>query len=206
MSLPAVDPPDVAPDPDTTVRGLLLAAGTGERFGPRNKLLAEVDGEPVVRHAVQSLRTSAVADTTVVVGHEADRIEDALSGLDVRTVHNDRYEAGQSTSVRRGIEAVREGADAAVLALGDMPSVDPDSIDALLAAYDAGAGDALAAACRGERGNPVLFDATYFEDLAAVEGDTGGRSILLEEGRLVETGDPGVRRDIDTPDDLREER
>jgi molybdenum cofactor cytidylyltransferase len=85
-----------------------------------------------------------------------------------------------------------------------MPRVDPDSVCALVRAYRGGAGDALAAAHGGRRGNPVLFDACHFPALASVEGDRGGREVLLsgERSALVETGDPGVRRDVDTTDDL----
>ena len=91
-----------------------------------------------------------------------------------------------------------------MFALGDMPDVVPSSVDALIDAYGAGAGDALAAAHEGERGNPVLFDARHFDDLADVDGDVGGREILLDgdASALVETGDPGVVRDVDVPGDL----
>jgi molybdenum cofactor cytidylyltransferase len=204
-----VDPPSEKTDDggepvgrDATVVGVLLAAGTSSRFGDRNKLLAEVDGTPVVRRAAETLIDSRVDAVTVVVGHEADRVRAALSGLDVTIVGNPDYRAGQSTSVRAGVEAVRDRADAAVFALGDMPFVAPAAVDALVEAYLAGAGDALAVACDGERGNPALFDARHFDRLAGVRGDTGGRAILREEGVLVETGDPGVRRDVDTPEDL----
>jgi molybdenum cofactor cytidylyltransferase len=210
MSLPVVDPPAMrgpradeagAPADGPTIAGVLLAAGTSSRFGERNKLLAPLDGKCVVRQAAETLLTSDV-DPVVVLGHEADRVRAALADLPVEFVENPDYRDGQATSVRTGVEAVRERADAALFALGDMPFVAPESVGALLAAYRAGAGDALAAACDGERGNPVLFDARFFDDLAGVSGDTGGRAILLSEGALVETGDPGVRRDVDEPADL----
>lgn len=215
MSLPVVEPPeeeageketsadaDPALEQGPTVAGVLLAAGTSSRFGERNKLLAGVEGEPVVRRAAEALLASGVDSVAVVLGHEADRVQEALADLPVEFVENPDYREGQATSVRAGVEAVRERADAALFALGDMPFVDPESMDALLAAYRADRGDALAAACDGERGNPVLFDARFFGDLADVRGDTGGRAILLSEGALVETGDPGVRRDVDEPADL----
>lgn len=204
--LDVVTPPAEAPAADRTVAGVLLAAGTSTRFGDRNKLLATVDGGPVVRHAAATLLASRVDSVTVVLGHEAGRVRAALDGLDVSIVENPDYREGQATSVRTGVAAVRDRADvdvdAIVIALGDMPFVAPSSVDALVDAYLAGAGDALAAACDGERGNPVLFDARHFDALASVEGDVGGRAILLREGRLVETGDPGVRRDVNTPGDL----
>jgi molybdenum cofactor cytidylyltransferase len=211
MSLPVVDPPAMrGPRADEagasadgpTIAGVLLAAGTSSRFGERNKLLAAVESEPVVRRAAETLLASDVDPVVVVLGHEADRVRAALADLNVGFVENSDYRDGQATSVRTGVEAVRERADAALFALGDMPFVVPESVGALLAAYRAGAGDALAAACDGERGNPVLFDARFFDDLAEVSGDTGGRAILLSEGTLVETGDPGVCRDVDEPADL----
>lgn len=193
---------------DAAVHGVLLAAGTSSRFGEANKLLATEDGEPIVRWAARTLLESSLRSVTVVTGHEAERVRDALTGLDVHVVDAPDYAEGQSRSVRRGVTAVREAfpdADAVVMALGDMPDVSPETVDRLVAAYEAGAGAALAAAFQGERGNPVLFDVRFFDALADVEGDEGGREILRSaaDAALVETGDPGVRRDVDRPGDLR---
>lgn len=207
MSLPVVEPPaadavdqdDVGGEP---IAGLVLAAGEGTRFGADNKLLASVGGEPVVVRAVRTLLAADIGPVTVVVGHEADRVRAALSELPVDTVENPRYREGQAMSVRVGIEALPEGTPAAVVALGDMPFVDPGTVDALCRAYRADVGSALAAAADGRRGNPVLFDSRYFDALADLEGDVGGRKILREEGTLVETGDPGVLKDVDRPADL----
>jgi molybdenum cofactor cytidylyltransferase len=236
--LPVVRPPfdagnDIGDEADDAapprVAGVLLAAGTSSRFGDANKLLATVEGEPVVRRAARTLVDAGADPVVVVVGHEADRVRAAVADLPVKTVTNDAYEAGQSTSVRTGIDAIREvkggeeagegyektGAgrdeaeakvDAAVVALGDMPFVDPETVETLVAAYAAEAGAALAAAYEGARGNPVLFDARFFDRLAAVDGDVGGREILLTDdaSALVAVDDPGVRRDVDRPTDLPE--
>jgi molybdenum cofactor cytidylyltransferase len=88
-----------------------------------------------------------------------------------------------------------------------MPWVTTSTVDLLADAYRRGIADILAAAYEGERGNPTLFGADYFETLADIEGDVGGRELLTESGEAVgiETGDPGVRRDIDRPADLRDE-
>lgn len=201
MSLPVVDPPDDR-EVDAAVAGILLAAGTSSRFGSGNKLLATVDGTPVVRRAAETLVAAPVDPVVVVVGYEAERVRTALAGLPVTSVENPDFRDGQATSVSVGVDAIADRAAAAVFALGDMPFVAPDTVRALVAAYADGAGDALAAACEGQRGNPVLFDARYFGDLQDLSGDVGGRQILQQEGTLVETGDPGVRRDIDRPEDL----
>lgn len=213
--LPVVDPAEFDPaggangseegSDDPAVVGVLLAAGMGTRFEGDNKLLAPVDGEPIVVRAARTL-LSALPAVVAVVGHDADRVTAALAGVDdgdLAVVGNPDYREGQSTSVRAGLRAAT-GADAVVIALGDMPHVDPGAVDALVRAYRGGAGTALAAAVDGQRGNPVLFDAVHFPALTTIGGDTGGREILLSADRsaLVETGDPGVRRDVDEAADL----
>lgn len=193
-----------APVRDPDVAAVLLAAGTSTRFGRANKLLASFDDESVVRRATRTLTAAGVGTVTVVVGHQADRVRNALDGLDVRFVDNPRYEEGLATSVCAGVEAVRDEADAAVFALGDMPLVRPATVTLLVDAYRADVGDALAAGYRGRRGNPVLFDARYFDRLCAESGDRGGRRALFENDRaaVVETDDPGVLADVDDRDDL----
>lgn len=206
--LPLVDPPESDSDPvrEGPVAGVLLAAGTSSRFGDANKLLASVDGEPLVRHTGRTLANAALSPRVAVVGHDATRVHGALDGLGFTVVHNPDYERGQSTSVRTGVETLVDVASVAgaVFVLGDMPFVEPATVEALVAAYRRGDGTALAAAYDGRRGNPVLFDARHFDALADGSGDVGGREVLLDgdDSALVETGDPGVRRDVDTRDDL----
>lgn len=204
-SLPVVEPPFAAQDDATVVVGVVLAAGASTRFGEANKLLVEWDGHPLVHHVTRTLYRSAVDDVVVVVGHEADRVRAVVADFDATVVHNDAHERGQATSVRRGLTAARDrGADAALFALGDMPTVRPETVNRLVAAFRAGTGSALAAAHEGSRGNPVLFGARHFDALADVTGDVGGREVLLtaDDAALVETGDPGVLLDIDSPADL----
>ena len=195
--------------PAPTVVGVLLAGGTSSRFGDANKLLADLDGVPLVRHAARTLLGADLDEVVAVLGYEADAVDAALSDLDLRAVRNPDYEDGLSTSVARGVAASRErGADAAVFLPGDMPGVDPATVDLLADAHRAGLGTALAAAHDGRRGNPVLFDREHFEALLAVEGDVGGRSLLVgsSDGALVETGDAGILDDVDTTEDLRRHR
>lgn len=208
-SLPIVELPSASDESTDTVSqigGIVLAAGTSSRYGDRNKLLASVNGEPIVRDAVETLLEADLAHVLVVVGHDADRVREAISDLPVETVYNPNYRAGQSTSVRAGLLAMQDAVapDAVVISLGDMPFVKPETVEQLVAAYEAGAGAALAPAYAGERGNPVLFDSRFFDDLTEVDGDVGGREILIESesAALVAVDDPGVRRDVDEPGDL----
>lgn len=197
MTLPVVHP-SAQRTHETTVAGVVLAAGTSSRFGGENKLLADVDGQSMVRRSVETLLEADIDRVVVVVGHEAERVRDALADLDVRFVENPAYNSGQASSVAAGVRALGD-VDAAVFALGDMPYVAPESVDALVAAHESGAGSALAAGFDGVRGNPVLFDSRHFAALASTGGDTGGKSVFLaaDDAAVVETGDPGVLRDVD---------
>lgn len=192
------------PDSEPPIAGVLLAAGRGGRFGTENKLLVEVNDKPVVVHAVETLIAATVEPVVVVLGYEADCVRRALAEYPVDFVLNPDFPDGQATSVRTGVSAVPDNCAAAVFALGDMPVVRSSTVDALVTAFRNDVGDILAAAYLGKRGNPVLFDASYFDDLRDVQGDTGGRGLIIEQGRLVDTDDPGVRLDVDTPGDLAE--
>ncbi|WP_115865015.1 nucleotidyltransferase family protein [Halorussus litoreus] len=188
--------------------GVLLAAGTGSRFaesGADNKLLAEIDGDPLVTHAARTLTESSLDRSIAVVGHDRERVADALPP-EIEAVANPDYEAGQSTSVRRGVEIAREkGADSVLFALGDMPRVAVETVDAVVREYRAVENaDIVAPRYEGQRGNPVLFDGRYFGALADVTGDRGGRNLLESEPvAWVEVDDPGIHRDVDTAADLR---
>lgn len=185
------------------VAGVLLAAGRSSRFEDGNKLLAALDSESLVCHAARTLRDADLADTVAVIGHDGGTVRLELSGMSLRCVENTAFDQGLSTSVARGLTAVSD-VQAVVFLPGDMPAVDPVTVDLLVRAYRAGLGTALAAAYDGRRGNPVLFDDTHFDDLRSLAGDTGGRSVLLdsEDSALIETEDPGTLRDIDTQADL----
>ncbi|MEF8851740.1 MAG: nucleotidyltransferase family protein [Haloarculaceae archaeon] len=188
-----------------SVAGVVLAAGLSSRFGDEDKLLATLSGRPLVAHAVETLvradvdAVAAVVDPAAGVG---DALASAFPGLTL--VENPDAAAGQATSVHRAVAWAGGTHDAVVFALGDMPAVRPETVDRLVAAWRAGEGSALAPRYDGQRGNPVLFDREHFDALAAVSGDTGGRSVFrtAADSAVVDVDDPGVRRDVDTPADL----
>jgi len=190
-------------DDSPQIGGVLLAAGESNRFGQRNKLLAAIDESPIVREAAKNLRASTVDSVVAILGHEAESVREALEGLQIGFRTNEAYAEGQSTSVVEGIAAARNRQwDAVVFALGDMPFVATSSVDAVIDAYIAGAGTVVAPTYRGKRGNPVLFDQTHYRALATVTGDRGGRELVRSMGTEIAVDDPGVRQDIDKPDDL----
>jgi molybdenum cofactor cytidylyltransferase len=185
---------------------IILAAGQSRRMGPVNKLLAQVDGKPMVRWAAETALASAASPVFVVLGHEADKVRAALKDLKVTFVENPDYAQGIAGSVKRGIAAVPADADGAVIVLGDMPRIAPRQIDRLIAAYNPVEGRALCIPTwRGKRGNPVLIGKRFFAEMQALTGDVGARPLISQYPELiceVEMENDAVLLDIDTPQAL----
>lgn len=182
--------------------GIVLAAGLSRRMGEENKLLVELEGAPIVRHVVSTALAAALDPVTVVVGHQAADVRDALADLPVSFTENVRPEAGLSSSLRRGIQALDEDAQAAIVLLGDMPWVEATDVAALVAACDPAAEREICVPVHnGRRGNPVLWSRRFFPELAGLRGDRGGRPLLDRHAGSVHEvpGGPGTLRDVDTP-------
>ncbi|MDH3315774.1 MAG: nucleotidyltransferase family protein, partial [Gammaproteobacteria bacterium] len=185
------------------VFALVLAAGQSRRMGKINKLLADIDGLPLVRRVVDTVKASSCDGVIVVTGHEAAQVETALEGASVGTVRCADYASGLSASLKTGVDALPGNCDAAVICLGDMPGVTADHIDRLIAAFDPMEGRAVCVPTfEGKRGNPVLWHRGFFSEIASVRGDVGARHLIGEHEDLVcevAMEDPGVLLDVDTP-------
>jgi CTP:molybdopterin cytidylyltransferase MocA len=177
---------------------VVLAAGAGRRFGAV-KQLAELDGQPLVEHALRAV--GLLSPRVVVLGHSADRVRAAVDLHGAKAVVCAEWEEGQAASLRCGIAALGD-VDAAVVLLGDMPGITPAAVDAVVAGWD-GVADAVRATYGGVPGHPVLLARSLLARAHELHGDTGFRS-LLDGARvvLVEAGHLADPADIDTPGDL----
>lgn len=189
------------PDPSRpAVAGVVLAAGRAARFGA-TKQLVEVDGRPLVRHAVDTALGAGLDPVLVVVGHDAGRVRQVLpAGIEV--VDNPAYADGQASSLRAGVAAATgTEAGALVVLLADQPDVTVDAVRAVVHAH--ADGHLVVRANYDDRpGHPVLFDRTVWPALSEVSGDTGARELLATLA-VTEVDLPGpCPPDIDHPDDL----
>ncbi|MCZ6586957.1 MAG: molybdopterin-binding/glycosyltransferase family 2 protein [Alphaproteobacteria bacterium] len=190
------------------IAGVVLGGGQSRRMGVVNKLLAKVDGKPMIRHAVDTVREAGADPVIVVTGHEAERVRAVLDDADVIFVHNDDYAEGLSTSLRTGIAAVPDTCDGALVALGDMPRLQPAHVERLIDAFSPDAGRAICVPTwQGKRGNPVLWARRFFAEMEQVDGDVGAKHLigaLVELVHEVEMPDSGVLIDVDSPEALAE--
>jgi molybdenum cofactor cytidylyltransferase len=189
------------------VSGILLAAGASRRFGG-HKLLADVDGAPLIRRTAERLLAATLDEVIVVLGREPERVRATLAGLSVRFTTNDRWSEGLSGSLAAGVRALDPRAAVVVVALGDQPTIDPTVIDALVEVAQRERAAITLPAYRGTRGHPVVFARELFPELLAVTGDRGARDVVaLAPERVREVAiDADAPRDVDTADDLEEVR
>ncbi|WP_394270770.1 NTP transferase domain-containing protein [Qipengyuania sp.] len=183
--------------------GIVLAAGAGRRFGGR-KMLAEWNGEPLIRASVRNALAAPIAELLVVAGSDADAIGEALAPLSdprLRLVVHPRWAAGIGSTLAAGIAGLPRDTDCAVIFLGDMPRVPQHLAGDLVAAIARGAPSALVSMA-GAPGHPVAAHATLFGTLGRMTGDSGARAILAAQPGCVTipTHDPGAVYDVDRPE------
>ena len=183
----------------TDIVGLLLAAGSASRFGSDKLRHALPHGVPI---GVQALRHLAgeVAEVFAVVKPGSESL---FASEKCNVVVCERHQEGMGASLACAARAAGRRAGYLV-ALADMPFIRPSSIAALRASLEGGAA-LVAPYFRARRGHPVGFAGRFHDQLVALKGDEGARSVLeAHAASLVKIplGDPGVIRDIDRPDDL----
>lgn len=191
------------------VAGILLAAGRGSRFDPtgtRYKLLQSLpSGEAVVVASARAL-LAAVPRVIAVVRPDDAVTASLLHGLGCEVVACANADTGMAASLACGVQHARD-AGGWLIALADMPYVQPATMAALANAVGQGGGagaETIAAPVhQGQRGNPVAFGRAHLQALLALAGDQGARSILKNNPvNELTVDDPGILQDIDTPSDI----
>jgi molybdenum cofactor cytidylyltransferase len=209
MEIPSRPLPRLAAtaDADPAAFGLVvLAAGRASRMGEggRHKLLAEFEGEPLVRRSVRQAVEAKCGPVTVITGHRSAEVAEALSGLGAQVEENTDFAGGMASSLKVGLAAIEaQGLPGMMVLLADMPNVSSADIAALAKAYRKAGGKAIVRAVSdGQRGNPVVLPAATFEALKALEGDIGARPVIESAGLAVIDVEIGsaARLDVDTPE------
>jgi molybdenum cofactor cytidylyltransferase len=185
------------------VAAIILAAGGSKRMG-QPKLLLDWHGAPLIRWVALTALNAGCSPVVVVTGASAERVQHALDGLPLGFTHNPDWQKGQSTSVKLGVNALPENADAVIVFLGDQPHIPLRVPQKLMQIFreENPAEPILAPAFNGKRSNPVLLARAIFAPLAGLAGDAGARMIFSQYPvRLVPFDDPDLLLDVDLPED-----
>jgi len=187
------------------VVAVVLAAGASTRFGSP-KLLADLDGRPVLQRVLDAIASAGVDDVVVVLGDGLAETERAIAWRRQRRVVNPKPADGLSSSLRVGLGAAAEdpAVEAAVVLLGDQPAVRPEAIQAVIrAASETYLPFVRARYARDGAPNPVLIRRVAWPEAAALDGDRGLGPLLAAHPDRVQAVDvDGANPDVDTPADL----
>lgn len=188
-------------DRSAAVAGIVLAAGASTRLG-RNKLFIELEGESLLRRAVRRVSAAGLDPVVVVLGHEAERARQELSGFPVIPVINAEYVRGVNSSVRAGITAVSTSG-AAVVVLADMPFVTTEMLATLVERYRTSSAPLVISDYGGVNAPPMLYDRGLFPELVSMEGEGCGKQVVKRHRAeaIAVSWPPDALIDLDVPDD-----
>lgn len=189
------------------IAALILAAGASERFGEKDKLVAQIDGIPLVNRVVESMRRAGIENILAVVARADNEVAGVLDDAGVTTAVNPNAARGMGTSICTGVTALAGIADGILIVPGDMPALSPELIRRIAAAFEASRGEAIITPCLadGAQRNPVLWPKRFFAELLGLDGDAGAKSVLARLSHEIKTvivPDPAEVCDIDTVKDL----
>jgi molybdenum cofactor cytidylyltransferase len=185
------------------ISAVLLAAGQAKRMG-KLKQLMPFGQSTIVGQAVDNLLSSAVVEVIVVVGYKAGDVKKAVAAKPVRIAVNPDYEQGMSTSIIAGLNLVHGGAQGVMLALGDQPLVNSETINMLIEEFCNHDKGIAVPTYQGRRGHPIIFAIKYKEQLLKLKGDVGGRQIIKDhpdDVLEVVVDSESIVADFDTTDD-----
>ena len=193
---------------------IMLAAGNSRRFGA-NKLLYEVDGIPMYRHVLGQLiqvkrqleeglnrtYTGNLPDIKCrsAVVTQYDSIAETAVEQGIQVLYNPHPEKGISSSLKIGLNANLD-ADAVLFTVSDQPWLTCDTICKLIQTFLDSGKEIACISCQGKMGNPCIFSKKYYEELLSLEGDKGGKRVImkhLEDTCIYEVNDARELEDID---------
>lgn len=179
---------------------LIMAAGNAARFRS-NKLLAELDGQPVIRYALEAVPRAAFHRILVVTQYT--EVEALAREFGFETLYNAQPEAGISRTIRLGTEAL-QNCDAILYMVADQPLLGNAAIEKVLHVWRAHPDSIVGAAHKGRRGSPNLFPRAFFQELCGLEGDRGGNAVIARhpDRLLLVEVDPQALQDVDTPEEM----
>lgn len=188
---------------------IILAAGESKRMAQSKLLLPFPFGEKTIIETVLDNATTSKANySLLVIGGFREKIKQKTKGFPVLTVFNPNYKQGMLSSVQMGFRSLPEGAQAAVVLLGDQPSISFRVIDKVIEAYTHTTKGIILPTFKKERGHPVLIDMKYKKEIAELRADVGLRGIVYGHPNdvcEVPVTTSSILRDIDDMQDYKRE-
>ena len=192
---------------EARVAAIVLAAGVGARCG-RNKLLANINGEPLFIKALQAAVKSKASPVFLITGHQAEQMEEYLDKIDVNVLYNSGYRSGIKTSIAMGIKSVPSFCDGVMLIPADMPNISAEHINDMIKKFQKGKGkQVIMSMYEGKKINPIIWSKELYDYADIVPEKSDLRPVFVEFAdytQTVEIKDKKEALDITYPLDLEE--
>ena len=189
------------------VGAIVLAAGESKRMGEA-KLLLPFGNKTIVEAVVNNVIQSKADKVLVVLGADPEKIEDKIKNLAVNTTVNPFYKKGMLSSVQWGFKSLPENLQGVLVCLGDQPSIPSSVMDKVIEAFKSSKKGIVVPVFKNNRGHPVLIDVKYRKEIGDLSPDVGLRGVVYnhpEDTLEVKVDTPAILRDIDDPNDYRNE-
>jgi len=182
------------------ISAILLAAGESKRMNGENKLTKNINGEPLIKHAVKNILESSVDELIIVVGHRSDEIRKIINiNNKIKFIYNNNYKSGMASSIKSGINNLSERTESFLICLADMPMINKEIYNQII--KHSKSKEIVMPTYKSKQGNPILFSISMKDMIMNIEGDNGAKKILennKEKIFEVEINNEGILKNYNT--------
>ncbi|HDZ25983.1 hypothetical protein LCGC14_0530060 [marine sediment metagenome] len=186
---------------------MILAAGESKRMG-KPKLLLPFGEKTMIETIVETVVSSKVEQTLVILGSDREKTEEKIKNYPVKIVYNRDFRSGMLSSVQCGFKSLSEEIRAVLVVLGDQPKISTTVINKLIDAYKSSGKGIVLPVYKKERGHPVLIDVKYGEEVENLSPEVGLRGTVYnhpEDILEVDVEASSIFQDIDSESDYKRE-
>ena len=186
------------------IKKVLLAAGQSKRFGDKNKLLAVINGKPIINHILDTLfEIYDASELIVILGHKHKIIKNLILNKDIKILENINYKKGIGTSIALGTSNLDTEIDGVMIIPADMPYINSkDLINLEKKFIELNCVKVVMPEHNSRIGNPVILPRNYFNTLKSLKDDFGARSLIRKKDIITVKAEFGTIFDIDTEEEL----
>ena len=186
------------------IKKILLAAGQSKRFGNKNKLLAMINGKPIINHILDTLfEIYDPSELIVIVGYEHKIIKNLIFNKDITILENINYKKGIGTSIALGTSNLDTEIDGVMIIPADMPYINSKDLIYLEKKFiELNCQKVVMPEYNSRIGNPVILPRNYFNTLKSLKDDFGARSLIRKKDIMTLKTEFGTILDIDTKEEL----
>jgi molybdenum cofactor cytidylyltransferase len=174
------------------------------------KALLPYQGRPFLEHLLDVTIHPKIGARRVVLGKDAEPISSAVQLTSNEIVINERWEEGQLSSIQAAIRSLPAGTDGMLLLLIDHPLISSalvnDLIEAFYRPHSPGETRIVLPTFRGQRGHPVIFSSSLYQELLSAPLDKGARAVVwAHAGDVLEmrTTEQGCILNLNDPETLK---